>query len=206
MYSYMCVCMFFLYVCVCVCMYVLCVCVCICFMCEWMFLCVMCVCVCVCVCMCMCVRVCVCACVCMCVCVCVCVDVSMGQSALGHILFCFINWPANSWNKNKIWPSADWLFARKQHASEAGSQTLWCLSGPAKSLFHWYRPSALSSTYDWHICQSMLQSIALLDFWIGPTVPVKCKLPLSWDECHQIYLFFTILLSQIQCYISKPTV
>ena len=58
--------------------------------------------------------------------------------------------------KNKIWPSADWPFVRERCASEAGRRNLWCLSGPAESLFHWYRPSARGSTYDWHSCWSIL--------------------------------------------------
>ena len=31
-------------------------------------------------------------------------------TTVGHIFFCLVNWPANSWNKNKIWPSADWPY------------------------------------------------------------------------------------------------
>ena len=34
------------------------------------------------------------------------------------------------------------------------------LSGPAQSLSHWYHPSALDSTYDSHISQSILQNMA----------------------------------------------
>ena len=56
----------------------------------------------------------------------------------------------------------DWCFnfVRERPASEARRRNLWCLSGPAESLSHWYRPSARGSTYDWHICQSILQNMA----------------------------------------------
>ena len=71
-----------------------------------------------------------------------------------------MNWSANSWNKNQIWPSADWPFVQERHTSEVGRWNLLCLSGPAKSLSQWYCPSALGSTYDWHNCQSILQNMA----------------------------------------------
>ena len=36
-------------------------------------------------------------------------------------------------------------FVRKRPAPEARRRNLWCLSGPAESLSHWYRPSARGS-------------------------------------------------------------
>ena len=52
----------------------------------------------------------------------------------------------------KIWPSADWPFVRERRASEAGRRNIWCLSGPAESLSHWYRPS--------HAAQLMIDTSA----------------------------------------------
>ena len=46
-------------------------------------------------------------------------------------------------------------FIWEQSASESDSRNLCCLSGPAKSLSHWYYPSARGSTYDWHNCRSV---------------------------------------------------
>ena len=53
-------------------------------------------------------------------------------------------------------PSADWPFVWEWRASEGGRRNLWCLSGLAESLSHWYRFPARGSTYNWHICQSIL--------------------------------------------------
>ena len=55
-----------------------------------------------------------------------------------------------------------WLFqlCPRRPAPEARRRNLWCLSGPAEKLSHWYRPSARDSTYDWHNCRSFLSILA----------------------------------------------
>ena len=91
-----------------------------------------------------------------------------------------ISW---AWVANKsMWK---WIFAGLVH------------TGPAKSLSHWYCLSAHGSTYDWHICQSILQNIGLA--LIGPNSQnqpecVAALVAHSWDVhswhkfCHCVHL------------------
>ena len=52
----------------------------------------------------------------------------------------------------------DWCFnfIRERPALEVRRRNLWCLSGPAESLSHWYRPSARGSAYDWQNALSII--------------------------------------------------
>ena len=85
-------------------------------------------------------------------------------------------------------------FVRERRASEAGRRNLWCLSGPAESLSHWY-PSTRGSTYDWynsinfayrserdpHSCEvtSAVTNKAQKKFWgsnaMTSAIPVRCS-------------------------------
>ena len=65
----------------------------------------------------------------------------------------------------------DWCFNFVQE--RPARSNLWCLSGPAEKLAHWYRLSARGSTYDWQNWQSFLSILAQCGWALSLSSNVK---------------------------------
>ena len=72
-------------------------------------------------------------------------------------------WERRRWSKqdNRICLAREKNYMRCESSFQLCPRTdLWCLSGPAESLSHWYRPSARGSTYDWQNGRSFFSILA----------------------------------------------